>query len=97
MDPNDIAIQYTGLSQQREFYAPVYETVAEELSTVPDFRNQLLWSPEITTDTAGKKQLTLYTSDLTGNYVLFVQGMTSDGLAGYSVVKFAVHTGSLTQ
>jgi hypothetical protein len=97
LDPNAIAIQYNGLSQQREFYAPVYETVAEQLSTIPDFRDQLLWSPEITTDTAGKKQLTLYTSDLTGNYVLFVQGMTSDGLAGYSVVKFAVHTGSLTQ
>ena len=90
LDPNAIAIQYNGLSQQREFYAPVYETVAEELSTVPDFRNQLLWSPEITTDTAGKKQLTLYTSDLTGNYVLFVQGMTSDGLAGYSVKTFTV-------
>ena len=97
LDPNAVAIQYSGLSQQREFYAPAYETVAEQLSTIPDFRDQLLWSPEITTDTAGKKQLTLYTSDLTGNYVLFVQGMTSDGLAGYSVVKFAVHAGSLTQ
>ena len=97
LDPNAVAIQYNGLSQQREFYAPEYETVAQELSTIPDFRDQLLWSPQITTDTAGKKQLTLYTSDLTGNYVLFVQGMTSDGLAGYSIVKFAVHTGSLTQ
>ena len=90
LDPSAVAIQYNGLSQQREFYAPVYETDAEELSTIPDFRNQLLWSPDITTDTAGKKHLTLYTSDLTGNYVLFVQGMTSDGLAGYSVKTFAV-------
>jgi hypothetical protein len=97
LDPNAVAIQYNGLSQQREFYAPVYETDAGEQSTIPDFRNQLLWSPEITTDTAGKKQLTLYTSDLTGNYVLFVQGMTGSGLAGYSLVKFSVHTGSLTQ
>jgi hypothetical protein len=97
LDPNAVAIQYNGLSQQREFYSPVYETDAEEQSTIPDFRNQLLWSPEITTDTAGKKQLTLYTSDLTGNYVLFVQGITSEGLAGYSLVKFSVHTGSLTQ
>jgi len=85
LDPNAVAIQYNGLSRQREFYSPVYETDAEQQSTIPDFRDQLLWSPEITTDAAGKKQLTLYTSDLTGNYVLFVQGMTSDGLAGYSV------------
>jgi hypothetical protein len=90
LDPNAVAIQYNGLSRQREFYSPVYETDAEQQSTIPDFRDQLLWSPEITTDAAGKKQLTLYTSDLTGNYVLFVQGMTSDGLAGYSVKTFTV-------
>jgi hypothetical protein len=90
LDPNAVAIQYNGLSPQREFYSPVYETDAEQQSTIPDLRNQLLWSPEITTDAAGKKQLTLYTSDLTGNYVLFVQGMTSEGLAGYSVKTFSV-------
>jgi len=90
LDPNAVAIQYNGLSPQREFYSPVYETDAEQQSTIPDLRDQLLWSPEITTDAAGKKQLTLYTSDLTGNYVLFVQGMTSEGLAGYSVKTFTV-------
>ena len=91
LDPSAVVIQLNGLEQHREFYTPVYETPAQIQSSIPDLRNQLLWSPEINTGAAGKKQLPLYTSDLTGNFALVVQGITKDGLAGYSVLTFTVH------
>ena len=90
LDPNAVAIQYNGLEQLREFYSPVYETAAQTQSTIPDLRNQLLWSPAITIDISGKKQLSLYTSDLRGKYVLIVQGITRSGLPGYATLPFTV-------
>ncbi|GGB26062.1 hypothetical protein GCM10011511_57520 [Puia dinghuensis] len=88
LDPSALVIQYNGLQQHQEFYSPVYEPGVR--STIPDLRNQLLWSPEIETDSAGKKQLLLYTSDLKGKFALVVQGMTPEGLVGYSISTISV-------
>ncbi|HEV2480741.1 MAG TPA: hypothetical protein VGS79_13785 [Puia sp.] len=90
LDPNAVVVQFNGLEQLREFYSPVYTSVAHDQSTIPDLRNQLLWSPAISTGKDGKKRLSLYTSDLKGNYALIVQGMTSNGLLGYSTLRFTV-------
>lgn len=90
LDPNAVAIQYNGLAQHREYYSPVYDTRAAMESRLPDLRNQLLWSPEITTDTTGKKTISLYTSEVTGTFALIVQGLTRDGLPGYTQLMFTV-------
>jgi hypothetical protein len=90
LDPNAVVVQYNGLQQHREFYSPVYESDDRIRSPLPDLRNQLLWRPDITTDTTGKKRLTLYTSDLTGTFALIVQGLSAEGLAGYAVKTFTV-------
>jgi hypothetical protein len=90
LDPNAVAVQYTGLQQQREFYSPVYEKAAQAESRVPDFRNLLLWSPELKTDEQGKTLVSFYTSDLAGTYVVVLQGMTKDGLPGSVVNTFRV-------
>ena len=97
LDPNAIAVQYNGLEQKREFYTPVYAGDAKGQTTIPDFRNQLLWAPDITTDAAGNRQIPLNTSDLTGKFALIVQGITREGLAGYSVMTFTVVPSSLSQ
>jgi hypothetical protein len=92
LDPNAVVVQYNGLQEHREFYTPVYETAAQSQSPIPDFRNQLMWRPDITTGSAGKKQLSLYTSDLTGTFAIVVQGLAADGSIGYSVKKFTVQS-----
>jgi hypothetical protein len=97
LDPNAIAVQYNGLEQKREFYTPVYAGGSRGQTTIPDFRNQLLWAPDITTDAAGNRQIPLNTSDLTGKFALIVQGITREGLAGYSVMTFTVAPSSLSQ
>ncbi|HEY4110308.1 hypothetical protein [Puia sp.] len=88
LDPSAVAVQYNGFQQHQEFYSPIYQP--GDQSPLPDLRNQLLWSPEVDTDAAGEKQLSLYTSDWKGKYVLVVQGITADGLPGYAVSTFTV-------
>jgi hypothetical protein len=99
LDPNAVVVQYNGLQQHREFYSPAYESEALSKSTLPDLRNQLLWRPDIVTDSTGKKRFSLNTSDLTGTFVLVVQGLSGDGLAGYAVKTFTVNqpTGAPSQ
>jgi hypothetical protein len=79
LDPRLIAINYNGLQLQREFYSPVYETKEQSEKRIPDFRNTLLWSPDITTDQEGKAMIQFYTSDRPGKYMVVVQGMSAGG------------------
>lgn len=90
LDPNAVAVQYNGLDRHREFYTPVYTASSKGLPSIPDFRNELLWVPGIIVDTTGKATLPLYTSDVKGKFALVVQGITEDGIAGYSMVTFSV-------
>lgn len=89
LDPNAIAVHYEGLQLQQEFYTPPYEATAPS-SRIPDFRNVLMWSPDIITKQDGKHTLSFYTSDIPGTYALFVQGITSQGLPGSRLITFTV-------
>ncbi len=90
LDASALVVEYEGLQLEREFYSPVYETASQTQSRLPDFRNLLYWSPEIHTDKLGKKQLTFYTADSTGKYIVVVQGITANGLAGSNTAFFTV-------
>lgn len=90
IDPNAIVIEYEGLQQQREFYSPVYSSSDQQQSHIPDFRNVLYWAPHISTQIKGKSQLTFYTSDLKGKYAVVTQGISAEGVPGYSVSFFEV-------
>jgi hypothetical protein len=75
---------------QREFFSPVYETKEQQLSRLPDSRNLLFWSPNVSTDLEGKGQIEFYTSDQPGSYIIQIQGMNKDGLCGSTSLKFQV-------
>lgn len=79
LDPRLVAIDYDGLQLQREFYSPVYETKELFENRIPDFRNTLLWSPDITTDQDGEAKIQFYTSDSPGKYIVLLQGMSANG------------------
>ena len=90
LDPRILVMPYEGPQVKREFYAPKYDTPVSLQSRIPDFRNLLVWAPDITTDTQGKSQLSFYTSDQTGHYRVIVQGITKTGLAGSKTFSFEV-------
>jgi len=90
LDPHAVVIDYEGLQLQREFYSPGYETMKQVSGHLPDFRNLLYWAPDILAGKEGTRQLSFYTSDITGKYAIVVQGLTKEGVAGSAVTFFEV-------
>ncbi|MEJ7677080.1 MAG: hypothetical protein WKG06_04225 [Segetibacter sp.] len=89
LDPNSLVVEYEGLQYEREFYSPQYETPQQQLSRLPDFRNVLYWCPKLQTK-KGKKDISFYTSDIPGKYIVFIQGISCEGLAGFATFNFTV-------
>lgn len=90
LDPHAIVLNYKGLQSEREFYSPVYGNDSTKTSPVPDFRNVLYWSPDITTNESGLTQCSFYTSDLGGKYIIVINGIAADGEAGSTISHFSV-------
>jgi len=90
LDPKCVVMDYEGLQLQREFYAPTYENNKQRESRMPDQRNLLYWSPEITTDASGKRRVEFFTSDREGTYRISIEGITESGQAGGGAGSFMV-------
>jgi hypothetical protein len=90
IDPRALLMDYEGLQLQREFYAPSYDTPLQAESRIPDLRNLLYWTPSLKTSASGKGELSFFTSDQQGQYIVVVQGLTKDGLAGSTRFTFEV-------
>ena len=90
LDPNAVVIEYESLQLKREFYAPHYETPAQKNNRKPDFRNVLLWSPDVKINGRQKKELSFYTSDLDGKYFILLQGISGKGDIINSSASFEV-------
>jgi hypothetical protein len=69
------------LMHPQEFYSPKY-TVSAKDNAEPDYRSTIYWKPDVITDASGKAKLSFYTSDVTGNYTINLQGSNMDGLIG---------------
>jgi len=81
---------YDGLQKQRNFYAPTYVNIDQKESRLPDFRTTLQWSPNIDIPVTGNTIIKTTSSDLPGNYVISIQGITKDGKIGSTLVPFQV-------
>jgi hypothetical protein len=89
LDPNSLVVEYDGLQLQRQFYSPQYETNQQFLSRLPDYRNILYWSPNFKTRN-NKQDISFYTSDLPGKYIVVIQGISDSGVAGFATSTFTV-------
>jgi hypothetical protein len=85
LDANAFVLEYEGIQRHKEFYTPLYQTLKQKNSRIPDMRNVLYWSPNIDTDNSGNAKLQFYTSDLKGKYAIVVQGITKEGVPGYTL------------
>lgn len=90
LDPASVSLDYDGLQRQREFYSPQYETQKQRETRMPDRRNLLLWAPHVSLDKSGKSRIEFFTSDLTGDYTILVEGLTQNGYSGSAVGSFTV-------
>jgi hypothetical protein len=90
IDPNASVLEYEAVQMQREFYSPSYADEKARQSRLPDYRNVLCWSPRILTGTAGKSHLTFFTSDTPGKFIVWIEGITPDGIPGSTITSFEV-------
>jgi hypothetical protein len=88
--PKTIIIDYEGLQKQREFHSPIYETDTQKKNRLPDFRQLMYWNPNISIDQLDKKRLNFYTSDLTGNYIIEIEGINRNSETGTGTAFFEV-------
>jgi hypothetical protein len=89
LDPNSLVVEYDGLQLAREFYSPQYTTVKEKQSSLPDYRNVLYWLPSLRAS-SGKKNISFYTSDIPGKYIVVAQGISDSGRIGFVTESFNV-------
>ena len=90
LDPRAMSIDYEGLQRQRIFYSPQYDNEKARKSRLPDRRNLLFWEPAVSLTKGEKKQLEFYTSDVTGNYTVVVEGISREGACGSAITTFKV-------
>jgi hypothetical protein len=90
LNKHAIVLDYPGIPSQREFFSPEYITEQQITDRMPDFRSLLYWSPRIQKDEKEKYKTSFYTSDLPGNYVVVVQGLTISGVPLSKTAYFKV-------
>jgi hypothetical protein len=92
MEPDNSAYRqlFDGAQQKAGFYEPDYRTDSLKASLIPDFRNTLLWEPEIRSGSEGRTHVQFYTSDEGGTYTIIIEGITSDGKRGICMMPLNV-------
>lgn len=73
-------IKVHGLSKSIEFRTKTYSDEKSRTQRIPDFRSTLYWNPSIKVDRDGKAKFNFYTSDLQGEYIVQVRGVTDKGV-----------------
>jgi hypothetical protein len=73
-------LPYEIVQKERQFYSPSYDSVSD--THLPDFRTLLYWNPSVKSGSSGKTTIEFYTSDLEGDFIINVQGITGNGLCG---------------
>lgn len=76
-----------GYYEDRKFYNPVYD---QQDTSLPDYRNTLLWAPSIITDNNGEATIEFLCSDINSGFYGIIEGVSGDGLLGKREFQFNV-------
>jgi hypothetical protein len=68
-----IVFPFQGIYRAREFYQPDYEN---DNNKMPDNRTAIYWNPEVKTDSTGKANVSFYNSDLKGEALIRISGVS---------------------
>jgi hypothetical protein len=90
IDKRSLVMDYDGVQLQREFYSPRYDQMSDKERRLPDPRTLLYWNPTMITKEGQTAEIEFYTSDVPGNYTIFVEGISKDGNAATGTGAFTV-------
>ncbi|MEP4534780.1 MAG: hypothetical protein ABJ004_16935 [Cyclobacteriaceae bacterium] len=88
LDEQCIQLEIMGVSEKMGFRAPDYSD--GDTSTVPDLRDQLLWQPEFHADSSLPTAISFFTSDVTGEFEMVIEGFTNEGKPVSIIRNFVV-------
>jgi hypothetical protein len=74
-----VILPYRVIEEPSTLSAPDYSDEHNRLNRTPDLRNTLYWNPSLKTDMNGKAEIKFWTSDLPGNYIISIQGISRTG------------------
>jgi len=78
-----------GFCTAKEFYAPNHIFVADEIFEV-DVRTTLYWDPQIRITENSKKEISFYTCDAKGDYIIEIEGISDAGEPIHGLSTFTV-------
>ncbi|PKQ45537.1 hypothetical protein [Confluentibacter flavum] len=88
--PGIIDFKMKGFYTAREFYAPDYSKESSNVMKA-DFRTTLHWEPTIkTTIKEPTKEISFFTSDNTGDYIIEIEGISDSGIPLHEIMTFSV-------
>jgi hypothetical protein len=76
---NSTFISFQNFEEQDSIEFPEYSGKSVKSSNLPDYRNCLYWVPDIKFDRSGSGEVGFYTSDSSGEYIIYVRGVTKEG------------------
>lgn len=88
--PGIIDFTADGFYTAREFYAPDHINGIEELSKA-DIRTTLHWEPQIILNDNTGKEITFFSSDTQGDFLIEIEGISESGIPIYAISTFSVN------
>ena len=76
LDQNTIKIDMPNYQLAKKIYEPAY---SKQPSKLPDYRELLFWDPIRSVSKDESTDLEFYTSDVKGDYIIKIDGITNDG------------------
>lgn len=70
---------YRVIDPVERFLAPEYSAAEGKQNRIPDFRNTLWWSPSVRIQNGDSASFEFWSSDISGDYIIRVNGIASDG------------------
>jgi hypothetical protein len=74
-----VMLPYRVVEEIPDFVAPDYSDPEAMMRRTPDLRNTLYWNPFIKTNTEGESDVTFWTSDMPGKYIICIRGNSYSG------------------
>ena len=84
---SNYAFEVQGLTPPSQIYRGQASLIGPR---VPDLRTNLYWNPGFKTDSTGRASAMLHASDVTGTYIIKIEGFTERGAPIYAEKTFQV-------
>ncbi len=90
LDSSVVIMDYPGLQLERQFNMPDYSDSMTKEDRKADLRNLLYWNPDIQLQKGRKENLSFYASDLEGDFIMVIQGISQEGVPVFQTKKFSI-------